>query len=213
MKAAEPRDESALVRRAQRGDPQAFAALVEAHGPRVLAAGHLVTGDADDAADVMQEVMVRAYRNLRLLRDPSRFSQWLNGIFRHVCQDHRRASAQREALLREAQEHLTALEQVPEPLDVEREVMGRMLRQAVRQKALELPETYRTAVACRVLLDMSYQEIAELLEVPIGTAKSLVHRARKMLMRKLSGVIAAWDADALPEAQPGDGHGEARQTG
>lgn len=206
-------DESALVRRAQQGDQQAFTVLVDLHGPRVLAAARLVTGDADDAADVTQEVMVRAYRNLRLLRDPARFTQWLNGIFRHVCQDHRRTCAVREALLAEAQEGLTALEQVPEALSVEREVMGRMLEEAVREKALELPPAYRAAVACRVLLDMQYQEIAELLEVPVGTAKSLVHRGRKMLMRKLTGIIAAWDQASPAEREAQDGHGSVRQTG
>ncbi|HEU4448566.1 MAG TPA: sigma-70 family RNA polymerase sigma factor [Gaiellaceae bacterium] len=158
-----------LVRRAQRGERFAFDKLVERHEQRLYTLAARVLGSREDAADAVQDALVRAWLALPRFRGDARFSTWLYRIVVNAAHDVR--TKRREL----------AAEEPPEPADprdrfAERELSGEL------QRALDaLDEPYRTAVVLYDVLGCSYAEIAAVTEVPEGTVKSRIFRGRTEL--------------------------------
>ena len=162
-----------LVRRAQRGERFAFDKLVERHEQRLYTLAARVLGSRDEAADAVQDALVRAWLALPKFRGDARFSTWLYRITVNAAHD---ARAKRRA---------PPVEEPPDPVDprdrfAEQELSGEL------QRALNaLDETYRVAVVLYDVLGCSYAEIAELTEVPEGTVKSRIFRGRSELAERL----------------------------
>jgi RNA polymerase sigma-70 factor (ECF subfamily) len=162
-----------LGRRAQKGERYAFEKLVEAHEQRMYTLAARVLGSREDAADAVQEALVRAWLALPKFRGDARFSTWLYRITVNAAHD---ARAKRRA---------PPVEEPPDPVDprdrfAERELSGEL------QRALDaLDESYRIAVVLYDVLGCSYAEIAELTEVPEGTVKSRIFRGRSELAERL----------------------------
>ena len=162
-----------LVRRAQRGERFAFEKLVERHEQRLYTLAARVLGSRDEAADAVQDALVRAWLALPKFRGDARFSTWLYRITVNAAHD---ARAKRRA---------PPVEEPPDPVDprdrfAERELSGEL------QRALDaLDESYRIAVVLYDVLGCSYAEIAELTEVPEGTVKSRIFRGRSELAERL----------------------------
>jgi RNA polymerase sigma-70 factor (ECF subfamily) len=162
-----------LVRRAQRGERFAFDKLVERHEQRLYTLAARVLGSRDEAADAVQDALVRAWLALPKFRGDARFSTWLYRITVNAAHD---ARAKRRA---------PPVEEPPDPVDprdrfAERELSGDL------QRALDaLDESYRVAVVLYDVLGCSYAEIAELTEVPEGTVKSRIFRGRSELAERL----------------------------
>ena len=162
-----------LVRRAQRGERFAFEKLVERHEQRLYTLAARVLGSRDEAADAVQDALVRAWLALPKFRGDARFSTWLYRITVNAAHD---ARAKRRA---------QPVEEPPDPVDprdrfAERELSGEL------QRALDaLDESYRVAVVLYDVLGCSYAEIAELTEVPEGTVKSRIFRGRSELAERL----------------------------
>jgi RNA polymerase sigma-70 factor (ECF subfamily) len=162
-----------LVRRAQRGERFAFEKLVERHEQRLYTLAARVLGSRDEAADAVQDALVRAWLALPKFRGDARFSTWLYRITVNAAHD---ARAKRRA---------PPVEEPPDPVDprdrfAERELSGEL------QRALDaLDESYRVAVVLYDVLGCSYAEIAELTEVPEGTVKSRIFRGRSELAERL----------------------------
>ncbi|HEX2112553.1 MAG TPA: sigma-70 family RNA polymerase sigma factor [Gaiellaceae bacterium] len=167
--------DEALVRRAQRGDRLAFERLVDRHQHRLYTLAARVLGSPNDAADAVQEALLRAWLRLDRFRGEARFSTWLYRICvnaAHDVRDRRRETAGLDATENEHPD-------VRDPF-AERELSGDL------QRALEaLEEPYRSAVVLADVLGCSYAEIAEIMEVAEGTVKSRVFRARIELARRL----------------------------
>jgi RNA polymerase sigma-70 factor (ECF subfamily) len=162
-----------LVRRAQRGERFAFEKLVERHEQRLYTLAARVLGSRDEAADAVQDALVRAWLALPKFRGDARFSTWLYRITVNAAHD---ARAKRRA---------PPVEEPPDLVDprdrfAERELSGEL------QRALDaLDESYRVAVVLYDVLGCSYAEIAELTEVPEGTVKSRIFRGRSELAERL----------------------------
>ena len=161
-------DQRTLVDRARRGDHDAFSELVRASVARLDAAARLILRDRELAADAVQETVIRAWKNLPGLRDPDRFDAWLHRLLVRSCIDairHRRARPVEVEL---------------QPLDgpaftdhasnvVDREVIDEALRR--------LDPKWRAIVVLHFFLGMSLPEAAATLGIPLGTAKSRLHRS------------------------------------
>ena len=162
-----------LVRRAQRGERFAFDKLVERHEQRLYTLAARVLGSRDEAADAVQDALVRAWLALPKFRGDARFSTWLYRITVNAAHDAR------------AKRRTPPVEEPPDPVDprdrfAEQELSGEL------QRALNaLDETYRVAVVLYDVLGCSYAEIAELTEVPEGTVKSRIFRGRSELAERL----------------------------
>lgn len=173
--------EPQLVAKAQSGDECAFEQLVRAHQRYVFNLAYRVLGDRSEAEDVAQETFVRAWRGLPSFRAECRFTTWLYRIARNVCLNR---LPRLEAELRQT-EVLGQAMACPDPEPDE--VLDARERHAFLHAALaKLPEKYRLVLTLRYLQGFSYAEIADVLNLPLGTVKTHLHRGREALAARLA---------------------------
>lgn len=178
-------DERELVRRCLARDERAYRELVRSYQHSVMSLAWRITGNADDAAEVAQETFVRVLRSLHTY-DPDRpLRSWLFKIASNLSLDLIRRRKRRPLALEDlTDEEGPAVEAVdPGPLPDE----GMRLEWADERFAAmvdDLPEHYRAVLHLRYREDLSYEEIAEVLSIPLGTVKVRIHRAHETLKRK-----------------------------
>jgi RNA polymerase sigma-70 factor (ECF subfamily) len=182
-------DDETLVERAANGrDNQAFAELVRRHQGKVRGLLLRLTNNATLADDLAQEVFLRAYRGLVGFEGRARFSTWLYRIAYNVFLNHRTRTRELAALPSGFEGHAAAPEN---ELSANRMDMRRDLASAIAA----LPERYRAVVTLHYIEDVSYPEIAEVLDLPLGTVKTHLHRAKKMLRAQLVGAPLACEEE------------------
>ena len=176
--------EAQIVRKVLQGDVNAFERLVTEYEKAVYAIAQRMTGNAEDAADMTQETFIKAYNSLQSFRGDSKFSVWLYRIASNVCLDFLRSRSRKPTVSlsveddegEEGQLDIADESQSPELL------MERGLtRDAVRRGLDTLPPDYRQILLLREIQGLSYDEIAAVLEIEVGTVKSRIFRARKRL--------------------------------
>jgi RNA polymerase sigma-70 factor (ECF subfamily) len=177
-------DESGLVDEARRGGREAFDALVVRHRAWVFNMACAMIGNASDAEDVTQDVFVRAYRGLPRFRGDSAFGTWLYRVAVNAI----RTRQARRAQERTRVEELPAHEEPADGSEGAEIVLAR--RQAIDRALGELPVEWREAVVLRDVQGLTYQEIAAITEVPIGTVESRLFRARERLRRLLAPTVS-----------------------
>lgn len=177
LRAAEATRDRALVERALAGDEHAFAALVDRYGQPILSLCVASTLDAAEAEDLSQEIFVSAWRNLGRFRGESSFSTWLFALARNACIDRARRARRRPLVgLPEQAAEFAAFEPGAASIDAA-EVF-------TAARTLSLP--LRQALLLRDLQGLSYEEIAALEDVPIGTVRSRIAAARAALAEALT---------------------------
>jgi len=182
-------DQRELVRRAQRGDHDAFAGLVDPALARLDAAARLILRDAELARDAVQEALIRAWRDLPGLRDPDRFEAWLHRLTVNACLD----------LARRRQRRPIEVELNPIDSPSTSDHSGALAdRELVNAALLRLDPGHRAVVAMHYLLDMPLPEVAAALHIPTGTAKSRLHYA----LRAMHASVTA-EPDGAPAPVPG----------
>ena len=188
-------DDAALVARCRNGDAEAFSALVERYKDRVYWLVNRIVGRLDDE-DLTQEVFLRAYEALPGFREESRFSTWLYRIARNLCLSELRKRGRRgEHLSLEGEESEGGRPFLsPGREDPGDQVERRDVARAVRELMARLPERYRTALTLFYLHEVRYEEIAEIMGIPLGTVKTHLRRGR-LRLRDL--VLAEPDLAAL----------------
>jgi len=176
-------DERALLERAQRRDVAAFEELVRPYQAELFRLVLAVARNREDAEDSLQEALVRAYRALPAFRGDSALATWLTRIALNTTRNWLRsqARASSERILERAPPCRAGTSNDPSEGLVEEE-----RRALIRRALLALPEHYRGPLVMRHYQDMSYADIAEVLQVPIGTVRSRLAQARTLLLRKLS---------------------------
>jgi RNA polymerase sigma-70 factor, ECF subfamily len=173
-----------LTRKAARGDIEAFSQLVREHSGLVYRVAARILGDSD-AQDATQEVWIRVWRNVKSFRGESAFSTWLYKITVNTC-----LSTYRRKQSREARETGEDLAHLPVPPSIEDDpvaatVAGERREELLRALERVRPE-HRAALVLRHMEGLSYVEVAQVLEVPEGTAKGWVNRGRAALLVALS---------------------------
>lgn len=165
-----------LVVRCQLGERPAFDELIRRWHEPLLKYLRRMAGDDDAAGDLVQDLWLRVIRGIGRLRDGRRFRPWLFGIARRVAMDRLR---QQYAAPPIADVELTDLPQ-PEPSTVREDELALM-----QQELSRLPATEREVLTLFYLQELSLEEVAEVLGVPLGTVKSRLFRARQMLRREM----------------------------
>jgi RNA polymerase sigma-70 factor (ECF subfamily) len=169
-----------LVARARRGDEVAFEQLVLRHQRYAFNLAYRVLGNYAEAEDVTQETFVRVWRGLSGFRGQARFTTWLYRIVHNLCLN-RLPGLRRELLQTEPLEEVLA-DSDPSPA----ELFDAQERLAFLHAQLDrLPGKYRLVLTLRYLQHLSYDEIAAALDVPMGTVKTHIHRARQLLRERL----------------------------
>jgi len=181
-----PTDESDLIRRAQRGDAEAFGELVALHMRRCYYAALGLVGSPQDAEDLSQEAFARAFRARGRL-DPERpFYPWLYQILRRLCFNFTRDRSTRRRKLERAGGWLVDEAAIrAAAVDPERVRARDALRERLEKAIAELPAPQREVFMLKEFQGFKYREIAELLDVPIGTVMSRLYAARHRLADRL----------------------------
>ncbi|MGW8183506.1 MAG: RNA polymerase sigma factor RpoE [Burkholderiales bacterium] len=182
-----------LVERAQRGDKQAFDLLVSKYQRKLARLLSRFIRDAAEVEDVTQEAFIKAYRALPTFRGDSAFYTWLYRIGINTAKNYlvamgRRAPTSTDVDTEEA-EGFEGGEQLRDLNTPENELMSRQVAENVNQTLAELPEELRTAITLREIEGLSYEDIANIMNCPIGTVRSRIFRAREAIATKLRPLL------------------------
>jgi len=183
--AAAPVDTDVLIERCLGGDQVAWEEIVRRHWRKVFNLAYKFVGRHDEAEDLTQDIFLKIFRALHTFDRRANFQTWLISISRNLCIDHYRSvRKERETISRDvdSREMGTATKAEAGPLaGIEREDQRALLRLALNQ----LAPTLRSAVLLRDIKELSYQEIAVMLDLPEGTVKSRINRGRTELARQI----------------------------
>ena len=178
-----------LIDRCKRGDRDAFDTLVRTYEKRVYNLAYRLSGNYDEANDISADSFLRVFQALKMFRGDANFSTWLFRIVTNVYLDRRKRTRNKQHLSLEEYIELdenSVARQVEDPGPTPDVVAEAHERTDVLQKAIaSLPDYQRTMVILYHTEGLAYDEIAEVLSLPIGTVKSRLNRARLMLREKL----------------------------
>jgi RNA polymerase sigma-70 factor, ECF subfamily len=198
------RDEAELVTELQAGSDAAFDWLVTYYHAGVYNLVYGMLSDPADAADVTQEVFLRAFRGIRGFRRSSSLKTWLYRIsvrqalnHRRWCWRHHRQQVSIDSEEESKNPSLDLKDAEANPLE---QCESREMQSTVRRALEQVPAVFRSAVILRDLEGMSYEEVAEVLEVSVGTVKSRILRGRRLLKEILDPMLRAPQPEEAPEA-------------
>ncbi|GAA4897257.1 RNA polymerase sigma factor RpoE [Ferrimonas pelagia] len=189
---SEPISDQQLVERVQQGDKQAFNLLVVKYQHKVANLIGRYVKNPGDVADVAQEAFIKAYRSLPNFRGDSAFYTWLYRIAVNTAKNHLVSQGRRppandvDAEEAEFYDGADALRDVASP---ERQVLSDEIKQAVFSTIESLPEELKVAITLRELEGMSYEEIASVMDCPVGTVRSRIFRAREAIDKKIQPLM------------------------
>lgn len=175
-------NEQSLIRRAKQGDTDAFESLVNRHAQYVFNLALRVVKNPEEAEDMTQEAFLKAWRGLSNFREESKFNTWLYRIVTNVCYN-RMPKVKRELAALPIDEFAQDLSDSQAPVDLA--YLSTELGATIHQAIAELPESYSLLISLRHLQGMNYNEIAEVTGMPLGTVKTGIFRARKLLRESL----------------------------
>jgi RNA polymerase sigma-70 factor, ECF subfamily len=178
-----PNHESLLIERAKAGDVPAFEELIGQYRPRLFRFVFACTSNAEDAEDALQETFLQAFRAMPSFRGDASFSTWLHRVALNTAHNWMRsqARASSERLVRAV---AIAAPEVPPALD--EGLVAEERRRLVQHALAQLPDHYRSALILRHYQEMSYEEMAAVLEIPVGTVRSRIAQGRHLLLERLA---------------------------
>lgn len=195
--------DAALMLRVKRGDRQAFTALVDKYQQPVINLVARLIRDPDEAEDVAQNVFIQVYKSAARYQASAKFTTWLFTIARNLCLNEiRRRARHRTESLEAASPHAgddqpaRQFEDVKSSSPDEAALQGELV-QKVEEALAALPENQRTAIILYQRQEMSYEEIAGVLDCSLSSVKSLIHRGRETLKEQLKRYLQTgdWRAD------------------
>ncbi|MEK4487671.1 RNA polymerase sigma factor SigW [Psychrobacillus sp. FSL H8-0484] len=177
------------IKQVLKGDKDAFAEIVDLYQHRLFQVCYRMLGNRHEAEDISQEAFVRAFINIHTFDQKRKFSTWLYRIATNLCID--RIRKKKPDLYLDAEvkgtegldmySQIAAAEELPEE-----ELMKLELQDRIQYEISRLPDKYRSAIVLKYMEELSLQEISEILELPLGTVKTRIHRGREALRKQLS---------------------------
>jgi RNA polymerase sigma-70 factor (ECF subfamily) len=187
----EPTDQQ-LVVRVQKGDKRAFDLLVLKYQYKVHAIVARFIRDSDEVRDVVQEAFIKAYRALPKFRGDSQFYTWLYRIAVNTAKNYLVARSRRppssDVDLEDAQ-YYSGSDQLKDHSSPENQLFRDQLEAVINQAIIELPEDLRTAVTLREYEGLSYEDIAAVMDCPVGTIRSRIFRGREAIDARVAEII------------------------
>jgi len=179
------------IRRAQGGDVEAFERIVAYYQTGLYNLAYRLVHNAETARDLCQEILLRVYRNLHMFDVDRPFRPWLYRVATNVCLNAIKSRTLRTLSLQRLQNDESDLPYEPEAKgeDVAAGVERRERAEIVRARVAELAPHYRVVLVLFYLKQLSHEEICEALDLPLGTVKNRLFRARRILREKLEGAI------------------------
>ncbi|AZV61764.1 RNA polymerase sigma factor SigW [Peribacillus castrilensis] len=171
-----------------KGDHNAFGEIVEIYKDKVFQICFRMLGNRQEAEDLAQEAFVRAYVNIRSFNITMKFSTWLYRIATNLCIDRLRKKKPDYYLDAEVAgtEGLNMYSQIASDMaKPEEEVESLELQETIQVEIMKLPEKYRSVIVLKYIEELSLKEISEILDLPVGTVKTRIHRGREALRKQL----------------------------
>lgn len=172
----------------KKGDQNAFSEIVEIYKDKVFHLCYRMLGNRHEAEDIAQEAFIRAYVNINSFNINLKFSTWLYRIATNLCIDRIRKKKPDYFLDAEVAgtDGLTMYSQIPSDTPLpEKELESLELQDTIQKEILKLPEKYRSAIVLKYVEELSLNEISEILDLPLGTVKTRIHRGREALRHQL----------------------------
>lgn len=186
--------DQALVERVQRGDKKAFDTLVLKYQQKVANLISRYIRDPSEVLDVTQEAFIKAYRALPNFRGDSAFYTWLYRVAINTAKNHLAAMSRRppqDDIEAETAEQMDTGVRLKEQDTPERMAMQDEIARTIKQAVDDLPDELSTAITLRELEGLSYEDIAQAMDCPIGTVRSRIFRAREAIDKKLKPLLDA----------------------
>jgi RNA polymerase sigma-70 factor (ECF subfamily) len=184
-----------LIARCQADDLKAFDLLVDRYQARVFGFARRMLSDPQEAEDVAQEVFVRAFRNIRRYDGRASVAGWLFKIATNLCIDRRRRRSRRVMEVPLEADADASHELVATSGDPQQEVVARQMHEVVQAALETLSERLQPVVLMHDVEGMSYEEIANALNIPVGTVKSRLFLARERLQAALAAYLQAGETN------------------
>ncbi|MEO0087226.1 MAG: sigma-70 family RNA polymerase sigma factor [candidate division WOR-3 bacterium] len=188
-----PLPESELIKRAKEGNDEAFEMLISRYEKKIYNLAYRFLNNEEDAAEVLQETLIRAYRFIKKFQERSSFYTWLYRIAVNVSLRKLKKRSKEEKVV-SLDENVPGYEEIPQEIPDETQnpeiiYQRKQLQEAVRRALEELPDAYRSVVFLKDVEGLSNKEIAEILKLTVPAVKSRLHRGRLFLREKLKHLI------------------------
>lgn len=173
------------------GKQQAYEDIVEFYKDRVFQLCYRMLGDRHEAEDVAQEAFLRAYTNLHTFQLNRKFSTWLYRIATNLCIDRLRKKKPDYYLDAEVAgtEGLDMYSQIPSDTKLPEDELERLeIKERIQMEIQRLPEKYRSVIVLKYIDELSLKEISEILNLPVGTVKTRIHRGRDALRKSMRSI-------------------------
>lgn len=171
-----------------KGDQDAYGEIVEIYKDKVYQICYRMLGNRHEAEDIAQDAFIRAYININSFNIDLKFSTWLYRIATNLCIDRIRKKKPDYYLDAEVAgtDGLTMYSQISSKSDMpEKELESLELEESIQREILKLPDKYRSVIVLKYIEELSLIEISEILNLPIGTVKTRIHRGREALRKQL----------------------------
>ena len=181
-----------LVERVQQGDKRAFDVLVQKYQHKVVSLVSRYVSDHAEAMDVAQEAFIKAYRAIGNFRGDSAFFTWMYRIAINTAKNYLVAQSRRPPasdLDAQEAEQYAGDSRLRDSGSPERELLRQEIEQTIQEAITALPDDLRTAITLREVEGLSYEDIAQAMDCPIGTVRSRIFRAREAIDRKLRPLL------------------------
>jgi RNA polymerase sigma-70 factor, ECF subfamily len=180
------RDEVSAIEQCKKGDREAFSLIVQKYMRPAYYVALGYVGNSDDALDISQDAFVNAFRHIRRFDSSRNFFPWFYSILKNLCMNHlNRVRRRREDSLDETDEEGNEISIPVETINPEESAVRSDLNRKIGEAMRRLRPKDREIIILQHLQDFSYQEIADLLDIPIGTVMSRLYSARRSLRREL----------------------------
>ncbi|MBP2241618.1 RNA polymerase sigma-70 factor (ECF subfamily) [Cytobacillus eiseniae] len=176
------------IKQVLKGDQDAYAEVVEIYGDKVFHICYRMLGNRHEAEDIAQEAFLRAYVNIHSFNINLKFSSWLYRIATNLCIDRIRKKKPDYYLDAEVAgtDGLTMYSQIAADTTLpEDDLESLELQESIQREISKLPEKYRTVIVLKYIEELSLNEISEILDLPLGTVKTRIHRGREALRKQL----------------------------
>lgn len=187
-------DDITLIKLAQKGDEKAFEEIVNRYSNRVINLAARIMGSRDDGWDIAQEVFISVWKNIKSFDSAKNLYPWIRKITVNACYEElRKRGKGLESSLDDVEDGEPSID-VPDEKYSPEDIFDKIELNEVIEKALEtLPEHYRVTLWLRVIENLTYEEIAETLNINIGTVKSRINMARKLMRDRLKYYLEVKD--------------------
>ncbi len=183
---AVPKTEAEIIDEVRAGNVRSYALLVDRHKDRAMTLALRLTGDHREAEELVQDAFVKAFRNLSRFRGESRFGTWFYRIVYNLCMTRLRRRMSAPRLLDITDETvLDALPAEEESIPFDERLETSDLLRFLSTEVDALPPQYKSAVTLYYVQEMSYEEIAGVMEIPLGTVKTCLFRGRNLLRKRI----------------------------